>query len=234
MRRVIWFIGLAVIIGGITPPSAVFGITGETVLAEIQKRYERTSEFEAQFVQEYVGKVMQRIQKGEGKVYFKKKGMMFWDYRTPDQKLISNGQTLWYYQPEENQVFVSDISKILQEKTPLAFLAGEGNLTRDFNLVNFNEALSAREENYVVELAPKEPNATLSKLILTVDKKSYAVIQTDVIDELGNITRTRFLNIKTNVSLQDSFFQFTIPPGTEIIKSQGGAFSLESGKGTSP
>jgi len=234
MRRVIWFIGLAVIIGGITPPSAVFGITGETVLAEIQKRYERTSDFEAQFVQEYVGKVMQRIQKGEGKVYFKKKGMMFWDYRTPDQKLISNGQTLWYYQPEENQVFVSDISKILQEKTPLAFLAGEGNLTRDFNLVNFNEALSAREENYVVELAPKEPNATLSKLILTVDKKSYAVIQTDVIDELGNITRTRFLNIKTNVSLQDSFFQFTIPPGTEIIKSQGGAFSPGSGKGTSP
>ena len=234
MRRVIWLIGLAVIIGGITSPSSVFGITGETVLAEIQKRYERTSDFEAQFVQEYVGKVMQRIQKGEGKVYFKKKGMMFWDYRTPVQKLISNGQTLWYYQPEENQVFVSDISKILQERTPLAFLAGEGNLTRDFNLANFNEALSAREENYVVELAPKEPNATLSKLILTVDKKNYAVIQTDVIDQLGNITRTRFLNIKTNVSLQDSFFQFTIPPGTEIIKSQGGASSPGSGKGTPP
>jgi outer membrane lipoprotein carrier protein len=232
MKRVIGLIGLAVIIGGITPPSSVFGITGETVLAEIQKRYERTSDFEAQFVQEYVGKVMQRIQKGEGKVYFKKRGMMFWDYRTPVQKLISNGQTLWYYQPEENQVFVSDISMILQEKTPLAFLAGEGNLTRDFNLANFNEALSAREENYVVELVPKEPNATLSKLILTVDKKNYAVIQTDVIDELGNITRTRFLNIKTNVSLQDSFFQFTIPPGTEIIKSQGGAFSPGGGKET--
>jgi outer membrane lipoprotein carrier protein len=233
MRRIIWLIGLAVVIGGIAPPSAVFGITGETVLAEVQKRYEKTSDFEAQFVQEYVGKVVQRVQKGEGKVYFKKRGMMFWDYRTPSQKLITNGQTLWYYQPEENQVFVSDISKVLQEKTPLAFLAGEGNLSRDFTLVNFNEALSAREENYVVELSPREPNATLSKLVLTVDKATYAVIQTDVIDGLGNITRTRFLNIKTNVSLQDSFFQFTIPPGTEIIKSQGGAASPGSGKETS-
>jgi outer membrane lipoprotein carrier protein len=233
MKLVVWLIGLAVIIGGITPPSVVFGITGETVLAEIQKRYERASDFEAQFVQEYVGKVMQRIQKGEGKVYFKKRGMMFWDYRTPNQKLISNGRTLWYYQPEENQVFVSDISKVLQEKTPLAFLAGEGNLSRDFTLVNFNEALSAREENYVVELSPREPNATLSKLVLTVDKATYAVIQTDVIDELGNITRTRFLNIKTNVSLQDSLFQFTIPPGTEIIRNEGGASSPGSGKGTS-
>jgi outer membrane lipoprotein carrier protein len=234
MKHVILLMGLAMIIVGVIPPSAVFGITGETVLSEVQKRYEATSDFEAQFVQEYVGKVMQRLQKGEGKVYFKKRGMMLWDYQTPKQKLISNGQTLWYYQPEENQVFVSDISNILKEKTPLAFLAGEGNLSRDFNLVNFNEALSAREENYVVELAPKEPNATLSKLVLTVDKKNYAVIQTDVIDGLGNITRTRFLNIKTNLSLQDSLFQFTIPPGTEIIKNQGGAPPPASGKGTSP
>jgi outer membrane lipoprotein carrier protein len=234
MKPFIWLMGLAMIIGGVVPPSTVFGITGETVLAEVQKRYENTNDFEAQFVQEYIGKVMQRLQKGEGKVYFKKRGMMLWDYQTPKQKLISNGQTLWYYQPEENQVFVSDISKILNEKTPLAFLAGEGNLGRDFNLVNFNEALSAREENYVIELAPKEPNATLSKLVLTVDKKNYAVIQTDVIDGLGNITRTRFLNIKTNLSLQDSLFQFTIPPGTEIIKNQGGTPPPASGKGTSP
>src|SRR4030042_2040298 len=176
MGRIIGLIGLAVIIGGITPPSVVFGITGETVLAEVQKRYEKTSDFEAQFVQEYVGKVMQRIQKGEGKVYFKKKGMMFWDYRTPNQKLISNGQTLWYYQPEDNQVFVSDLSKVLRERTPLAFLAGEGNFSRDFNLGNFNEAVSPKEETYVLELIPKEPNQTLAKLVLTVDKNTFYVV----------------------------------------------------------
>jgi outer membrane lipoprotein carrier protein len=232
MKHIVWLMGLAVIIGGITPASSVFGITGETVLVEVQKRYESTSDFEAQFVQEYVGKVMQRPQKGEGKVYFKKKGKIRWDYSTPNQKLISNGQTLWYYQPEESQVFVSEISKFLHEKTPLAFLAGEGNLSRDFNLVNFNEALSPREDNYVVELTPKESSAMLSKLVLTVDKANYIVTQADVIDGLGNITRTRFLNIKTNVSLQDSFFQFTIPPGTEIIKSPGGESSPGSGKGT--
>ena len=114
------------------------------VLTEIQNRYESTNDFEANFVQEYIGKVMKKPQKGEGKVYFKKKGMMRWDYRVPNQKLISNGQTLWYYQPEENQVFVSDMSKVVKEKTPLAFLAGEGNLSRDFNLLNFNESVSPK------------------------------------------------------------------------------------------
>src|SRR4030042_2187376 len=154
----------------------VYGITGKTALSEIQKRYYSTADLEASFVQEYVGKVVRVPQKGEGQVYFKKKGMMRWDYRVPNQKMISNGQPIWYYQPEENQVFVSDLSKVLRERTPLAFLAGEGNLSRDFNLGNFNEAVSPKEETYVLELIPKEPNQTLAKLVLTVDKNTFYVV----------------------------------------------------------
>jgi outer membrane lipoprotein carrier protein len=197
-----------------------FGVTGPSILAEIQKRYESTNDIEANFLQEYIGKVMKQQMKQEGKVYFKKRGMMRWDYRTPNQKFISDGLTLWYFQPEENQVFVSDVSKVIKEKTPLAFLAGEGDLSRDFEIANFNESASPKEENYVLELIPRESNAALSKLTLTVDKKSYYVVQVDVFDGLGNVTRTRFIDMKTNVGLPDSFFQFTIPPGTEVLKMQ--------------
>jgi len=208
-----------------------FCATGQGVLNEIQNRYEKTNDFEANFIQEYIGKVMRQPNKGEGKVYFKKKGMMRWDYNVPNQKLISDGHTLWYYQPEEKQVLISDVSRVLKEKTPLAFLAGEGNLGRDFKFLNLNESVSQKEDNYVVELAPKEPLATLSKLILTVDKKSYTVLQADVFDGLGNVTRTRFIEIKTNVGLSNSFFHFTIPPGTEIIKMQESSAPASGGKG---
>lgn len=207
------------------------GITGQAILVEIQNRYETTNDFEARFAQEFVGRVMKQPQRGEGKVYFKKKGMMRWDYRVPNQKFISNGKIVWYYQPDENQVLVYDLSNLVKERTPLAFLAGEGNLGRDFDLVNFNEAVSPKEENYVVELEPKEPHAGLSKLILTVDKKMYFVNQADVIDGLGNVTRTRFMDIKTNVGLQTSFFTFSIPPGAEVLKVQEPQVS-PPGKGT--
>jgi len=195
-----------------------FCATGETVLSEIQNRYEKTNDFEANFVQEYVSKVMRQPNRGEGKVYFKKKGMMRWDYTVPNQKLISDGHTLWYYQPEEKQVLVSDVSSVLKEKTPLSFLAGEGNLRRDFNILNLNESVSEKEDNYILELTPKDPLATLTKLILTVDKKTYYAVQADVFDGLGNVTRTRFIDIKTNIGRSNSFFHFTIPPGTEVIK----------------
>jgi outer membrane lipoprotein carrier protein len=211
--------------------SVAFCATGQVVLKEIQNRYEKTNDFEANFIQEYIGKVMRQPNKGEGKVYFKKKGMMRWDYTVPNQKLISDGRNLWYYQPEEKQVLISDVSKVLRERTPLAFLAGEGNLSRDFNLLNLNESVSQKEDNYVIELAPEEPLATLSKLTLTVDKKTYIVLQADVFDGLGNVTRTRFIEIKTNVGLSNAFFHFAIPPGTDVIKMQEASAPASGGKG---
>jgi outer membrane lipoprotein carrier protein len=231
MRKISLLIFSAFMLFHLVFNPVAFCATGQGVLNEIQNRYEKTNDFEANFIQEYIGKVMRQPNKGEGKVYFKKKGMMRWDYTVPTQKLISDGHTLWYYQPEEKQVLVSDVSRVLKEKTPLAFLAGEGNLGRDFKLLNLNESVSQKEDNYVVELAPKEPLATLSKLILTVDKKSYTVLQADVFDGLGNVTRTRFIEIKTNVGLSNSFFHFTIPPGTEIIKMQESSAPASGGKG---
>lgn len=220
MKTISLISGLALILLDLISGQGAFAVTGQSVLAEIQKRYESTNDLEAGFLQEYIGKVMKRPQKGEGKVFFKKKGMMRWDYRVPNQKLITDGLTLWYFQPEENQVFVSDISKVIKEKTPLAFLAGEGDLSQDFELLNFDESVSQIEDHFVLELVPKEPDAALSKLTLTVDKESYYVVQTDIFDGLGNVTRTRFIDIKTNVGLPDSFFQFTIPPGAEVLKMQ--------------
>lgn len=208
-----------------------FAVTAQSVLSELQVRYEKTNDLEAGFLQEYIGKVMKRPQRGEGKVYFKKKGMMRWDYKVPNQKLISNGITLWYYQPEENQVFVSDIAKVVKEKAPLAFLAGEGDLSRDFTLLNLNEAATQKGENFVLELVPKEPYTALAKLVLSVDKKTYYLVQADVFDELGNVTRTRFMDINTNVNLPNSFFQFHIPPGAEVLKMQEPSNPPPGGKG---
>jgi outer membrane lipoprotein carrier protein len=231
MRDIFVFISTGLMFTNLTVLPIAFGATGQEVLGEIQNRYEKTSDSEANFIQEYFGKMMKGGPKGEGKVYFKKKGMMRWDYEVPNQKIISNGQALWFYRPDDNQVMVSDVSKDFLEKTPLAFLAGEGDLRRDFNLLNFNEAVSPKEDHYVVELAPKEPQAGLSKLSLTVDKKTYHVLQADVIDAMGNITRTRFLNIKANLNLPDSLFHFTIPPGAEVLKIQEPSRPSPGGKG---
>ncbi len=206
------------------------GITAEEVLKGIQSRYEKINDVEANFTQEYIGKGMKQTTRGEGKVYFKKKGMMRWDYTTPHQKLVSNGRTFWFYQPDEKQVLVSSLSSVVKERTPLAFLAGEGDISRDFNVLNLKESISESGEVYVLELTPKEPLATFSKLVVAVDRKTFTVLQADVFDAMGNVTRTRFSDIQVNVGLSDSLFQFAVPRGTEVIKMQEPAAPAQ-GKG---
>jgi len=220
MKKVSLLVFSALMLFHLSFNPAAFCITGQEVLTEIQNRYEKTNDIEANFIQEYIGKGMKQSNRGEGKVHLKKKGMMRWDYTTPHQKLISDGHTLWLYQPDEKQVLVSNLSSVLKERAPLAFLAGEGVLSQDFNFLSLKESVSQKEETYVVELTPKEPLATFSKLILTVDRKTFTVLQADVFDGVGNLTRTRFINIKTNVGLSNSLFQFIAPRGTEVIKMQ--------------
>lgn len=193
------------------------GATDTNILAEIQSRYEKTNDFEAGFLQEYIGKVMRQSQKGEGKIFFKKKGMMRWDYKVPNQKIISDGKTVWIYQPDENQAVEYNAERMIKE---FGFLVGEGDLRRDFKLLSINESPSQREDHIVLEMTPKEPHPAVSKLSLTVHKKTYFIVQVDVFDGLGNVTRTRFADIRTNINLSSSFFQFKVPPGTEVIKMQ--------------
>jgi len=231
MKKVSLLVFSALMVLHLSFNPAAFCITGQEVLTEIQNRYEKTNDIEANFIQEYIGKGMKQSNRGEGKVHLKKKGMMRWDYTTPHQKLISDGHTLWLYQPDEKQVLVSNLSSVLKERAPLAFLAGEGVLSQDFNFLSLKESVSQKEETYVVELTPKEAMATFSKLILTVDRKTFTVLQADVIDGVGNLTRTRFMNIKTNVGLSDSLFQFVVPHGTEVIKMQEPSAPAQ-GKGT--
>jgi len=232
MKKVSLLVFSALMVLHLSFNPAAFCITGQEVLTEIQNRYEKTNDIEANFIQEYIGKGMKQSNRGEGKVHLKKKGMMRWDYTTPHQKLISDGHTLWLYQPDEKQVLVSNLSSVLKERAPLAFLAGEGVLSQDFNFLSLKESVSQKEETYVVELTPKEAMATFSKLILTVDRKTFTVLQADVIDGVGNLTRTHFMNIKTNVGLSDSLFQFVVPHGTEVIKMQEPSAPSPGGKGT--
>ena len=68
-----------------------------------------------------------------GRVMVKKPGKMRWDYTAPEEKLfVSDGSRIYFYIPQDKQVIVSDVPTDDQATTPALFLAGKGNLTRDF------------------------------------------------------------------------------------------------------
>ncbi len=192
------------------------------VAERVQATYARTRDLTARFTQEATSAALGRTQRAEGTVALKKPGRMRWDYAgkggEPGQVVASNGQTLWIYNPADRTVIKEEIGTALA-RTPLAFLMGLGELTRDFEVARAEPGVDlGRPGDVVVALTPREPVAALQELLLAVDPERALVTAALVVDPFGNRTRITFEDIRTNVGLPDSRFAFTVPPGAKVVQ----------------
>ena len=97
-----------------------------------------------------------------GRVLVRKPGKMRWEYTAPEEKLfVSDGAEVYSYIPQDKQVIVGDVPPDDQATTPALFLAGKGNLTRDFtpSLVEPPAGLSAGRR--ALKLVPQDAAAGL-------------------------------------------------------------------------
>jgi outer membrane lipoprotein carrier protein len=189
------------------------------IVEKVQEVYNRTEDVQADFNQETRLKSWGQAQEAKGKVSFKKKGRMNWEYSTPiPQKFISDGEKIWVYLPQDKQVTVYEMSSGLQSQIASNLMLGKGDLKRDFGIALVDTPL--KDKNYYrLELKPLTPQANVNKIFLSVDKASFQVLETEIIDTFGNSNRIRFSHIKTNNHLPDSWFTFVVPEGVEVITS---------------
>ena len=201
----------------------------EEILAKVQEQYDKHDDFKANFVQESFLKSLGKKQIAEGLVYFKKPGKMRWNYQKPHkQEIVSDGKNLWNFRPEDKQVMVTAMTQAFQSKVPSTFLAGLGNLKKDFDLKWAKEP--SGKENYSLELTPREAQGSLEKLFLIVDRESFKILQARIQDVMGNITQIGFSKIQFDNHLPDSLFTFTPPPGVEVFNMPGAAPAGQPGK----
>ncbi|TMA37671.1 MAG: outer membrane lipoprotein carrier protein LolA [Deltaproteobacteria bacterium] len=74
-------------------------------LRMLQQRYESTRTLVAKFSQEVESPTLAGKLTSSGTLNFEKPNRMRWDYAPPErQTILSDGDTLWIYQPDEKQV----------------------------------------------------------------------------------------------------------------------------------
>ena len=192
----------------------------DTDVSQIQKTYDTIRDIQAYFVQESVVKSWnaEQVQKAEGKVFFKKHGKMFWDYQQPaPQQIISDGNTVWFYEPEDKQVTVTTIGEGFSSQISADLLNGNAQLKRDFNVTDMTSPAEESAGKLVLQLIPRSPQQNLSKILLRLDKKNFLIYQTEVYDLFDNLTRITFSQIQIDTNLADTLFTFTPPPGVELL-----------------
>jgi outer membrane lipoprotein carrier protein len=189
------------------------------VIASLQDRYDRLNSFSCDFTQVQWNKALNRKEEESGRVFMKKPGMMRWAYETPETKLfIAKGGVFIFYLPGENQVQRYEAKNTTTLSAPTLFLAGAGNLEREFHIAFVESELpGVPGDAYELELLPRTGEENFESLILAVNRNSFLVERLVMIDLLGNRAEFIFENIRENAPVAESLFDFEMPPDADLL-----------------
>ncbi len=220
MGMVFWI--LAALVAGVQP-AASQATTPAEVMVKVQEKYDQAGSFKTSFRQETRQAVAGPGDIASGTMFFQKPSRMRWQYESPpDQKkeVISDGNQVWIYIPEEAIAMVYPLRQMLRSDLVLRFFSGMGEVTRDFQLA-WQRPPDAGV-NYVIRLDPRQSQAELKRLILTINPQTYLVENLEFTNNLGEETRFAFSRINLGVKQPAGFFTFTPPPGVQIVREAPG------------
>jgi outer membrane lipoprotein carrier protein len=205
-------------------PAAAGGDPGAAVdpcvraaVEAVQKRYESVRDLSARFEQTTFSVALGRAgasSTSRGRVVFAKPGRMRWHYEEPEESLVvSDGHWLWIYDPAHREAQKLEVGEAWLSGAAIQFLLGEGQILRDFD--TRADACDAREAQLV--LVPRRP-ATYEELRLRVDPRSGDVLETEVHDLLGNVTRVSFQDLEFDTNPAPELFRFQAPKGVTVLE----------------
>ena len=209
---------LAGAVRGQTPAPA----TGDAYIQQFESSYHDVRSLSADFTQTYT--LGGRTRTDTGRVVFARGGLMRWDYATPTKKLfISDGKQMLFYVPEEHQLTRAPMKSSQDFRAPFELLLSRFNFRRVFAKVEIDDAAL--------------PHAPGDQVLRAFPKKQFAESYQDVLIELDpefNLRQLvvdypdrsrmdfRFDHIERDPPVPPALFQFTAPPGTEIIDQNQG------------
>jgi len=196
-------------------PPAATDCVGRAVTA-LQHRYESVRDLAASFEQTTRSVALGgpgASEASRGRVVFAKPGRMRWTYESPEPSLVvSDGKQLWIYDPAHREVQRLGVTDAYLSGAAVHFLLGQGQILRDFSV----KALRCEAAVVELELVPRAP-ASYEKLRVVTDPRSGELLETTVVDLIGNATTVALRDAQTNRDPDPGLFRFEAPEGVRVI-----------------
>ncbi|HEV8524892.1 MAG TPA: outer membrane lipoprotein chaperone LolA [Terriglobales bacterium] len=190
----------------------------EDIAKRVDRRYNELRTLSADFVETYRGLGMSRTESGT--LWLKKPGKMRWDYRQPHEKLfLIDGKTAYFYVPGDRQARKTAVKNLDDLRSPLRYLLGKTKLQKEFEDLAMVEGVPPLTAgNIVLRGVPRHLAERVSMVLLEVTPQGR--IERIVAEDVdGSSTEFRFSNQREDVTLADSSFRFSAPPGVEVIEA---------------
>lgn len=151
------------------------------------------------------------VEEASGRVYLELPDKFRWDYTNPyEQIIVADGESVWLYDVELEQVTVRDQSKAARD-SPMLVLADTELMDEYFE----TEELG-REDGYQwLRLTPKAEESQFETVDVAVAEAGLRCMIFR--DRFGQVTELTFSNLEKNVALEEGHFSFTPPEGVDVV-----------------
>lgn len=162
-------------------------------------------------------------EESSGQMWVLKPDRLRWDYLEPyEQRIIADGEQVWTYDVDLDQVTVRPQGEALS-RSALSALTDSSRLEQYFELLNGGES----EGLQWVRLLPRAPQGENSSSRygdhefeeIRLGFREQQLVRMVIHDRLGQSTDTIFSGLQRNISVPRELFQFTPPPGVDVIGS---------------
>ena len=173
--------------------------------------FQNATSMRAKFQQTVVDNLGRKVQEVTGSMQLQRPGKFRWDYDKPYvQLIVGDGNKVWLYDPDLNQVTVRPLDKVLGS-SPAALLAGSKEIDKTFDLKNVGKQ---GELNWV-EAIPKEKETGFERVVLGF--KGNMLQEMEMRDSFGQVTVIEFSKQELNPKLNEKSFRFVPPQGADVL-----------------
>lgn len=170
-----------------------------------------TKSLTADFKQVVIDEAGNPVQSTYGVFYLQRPGKFRWDYLKPyQQQIVSNAGKVWFYDVDLEQVTIKKMDASLGS-TPALLLSGDVSLEENFTMAQQGED----EGLQWIKLLPKNEESGFKYVLIGLNKGSLGGMELS--DNFGQLTRIYFSNVKLNLSINPTIFQFTAPKGADVF-----------------
>ncbi|MGH8245435.1 MAG: outer membrane lipoprotein chaperone LolA [Gammaproteobacteria bacterium] len=180
--------------------------------ATLLSRYlEGLTTLKATFEQELIDESGVARERSHGILYLHRPGKFRWEYRRPyQQSIVGDGQRVWIYDKDLEQVTVKPLGTALGS-TPALLLGGKVDPKEEFVITESG----GRGGMSVLHLKPKRDEGHYTEIQLSFEGSLLRLME--LRDNFGQTTRIRFVTQNRNAAIEPSLFVFTPPPGVDVI-----------------
>lgn len=152
------------------------------------------------------------VSRSSGTMALSRPGLFRWQTKNPmEQLVLADGQHLWVYDVDLEQVTVKKQEKSLGGTAALFLSSYDDTVTRDFDVTTYTKGNKA-----YFDLHSKSSKANLPRIKLVFEGSMLSGLE--LYDQLGQHTDVILSQIKNNPTLAPTLFKFITPKGVDVVR----------------